>query len=204
MFTTPKKTNRTANEEMIGLHIGLWLALVAAVAFLLMNDTVFASPVNEVSTFATDTQDTSLIDNNSQIELISDVAETVNNGKPTMLLFAPIHHNEMRHVWDAAWLAQDLEEKYAGHLDMIVVPVQSRLIGDTNSVPATPKIYWDVEMVEQYATWLPEFTLTDAGWGLEATAATMINEAGQVLYIGDTASVEALIDESWEKIAVVK
>lgn len=203
MFTASNKTNRTANENMMGLHTGVWGVLIIAVA-LLLNDTVLPSSVDEVPTTISIARDVPSSAVDMQADLTTNIAETIKNGKPTMLLFAPVHHNDMRHVWDAAWLAQALEAKYQGDVDVLVVPVRSRLIGDINSLPATPEIYWDFELVEQYATWLPEFTLTDAGWGLEATTATLINDAGQVLYIGDTASVDALIDETWEKIAVVK
>ena len=65
------------------------------------------------------------------------------------------------------------------------MPVYAVPTAENQAEPAFPLLGWDVYAVEPYANWLPDFSETIYGWGLEAPATVLVNPAGDVLYRGD-------------------
>lgn len=210
MLTITNKQNRD-HRDMVGLSIGLLLVSIMAIPFVTDN-APFTTQVEVVTTLSTTQTETNI----ARIKAVSspagsvtvtpaeDVAATINNGKPTLFLFTPIDDGQARIVWETAELAQELQAQVQDEMNVITVPVQSMFIIDNAGSYIAPKIYWDVELEEPYVNWLPDFTLTDAGWGLDATTAVMVSAVGQVMYRGDVAAVVDLIDEQGQQFAVIQ
>lgn len=209
MLVISKRQNRTP-IVLISLSIGLLIIIIVALQ-VERDDTGLSTQAVKVSTLSiTQHNETTFSKNaprsnqNDNVKHANDVVSTVNNGRPTLLIFTPIDDNQSLIIWEASQLAQDLRVQYQNEINVINVPIQNRYIIDNANSHIAPKLYWDVELVQPYINWLPEFTLTETGWGLETTTATLIANTGQILYTGDIASIEALISKQWKSLAAVQ
>ena len=112
-------------------------------------------------------------------------SEILGDDRPTLILFYPVEVCQRRYCLtpeavEARLIANDLTAVNLVNVPVYAVPVESGRIR-----PVLPLLGWDVYAVEPYLNWLPPFSETVYGRGLETPVVALIAPDGAVLYRGD-------------------
>ena len=112
-------------------------------------------------------------------------SEALSNGRPSLVLFYPVEVCQRRHCLTTEAIRARLAPGHTQALNLVSVPVYAVPLAVDRTGPTLPLLDWDVYAVEPYIDWLPAFSETVYGWGLEGPVVVLVSMEGDVLYRGD-------------------
>jgi hypothetical protein len=134
--------------------------------------------------------------------LTTSASEVLNNSRPSLLLFYPVEVCRRRYCLTPEIVTARLQAHALDAVNVVSVPVYAVSMNEDQTRPYMPIVDWDVYAVEPYSAWLPEFSETVYGWGLEAPVVTLVAKDGTVLYRGDEYFNPADLEQDGWQIAL--
>ena len=110
---------------------------------------------------------------------IVSLAQALHDDLPIVIVFVPVEQCIIQYCVTADLVAQRLEGQ---EINVVEAPVYAVPMQDGIGRPIYPMIGWAVYLVEPFVNWLPEFSEGDFGYGLNATAAVMIDVNGDLVF----------------------
>lgn len=102
-------------------------------------------------------------------------AQAVGSDNPTVLYFYPFEMCQIRYCRQPADVAAQFSEHYGDNLNFVAVTTYAAKSGDVTFGN------WDLYLVPPYDQWVPEFSETPFGRGLQSPVAVLVDGQGRRL-----------------------
>ncbi|MCP4289580.1 MAG: hypothetical protein GY792_35020 [Gammaproteobacteria bacterium] len=186
--TTQFRIAALFSTAFIGLTVLLCTGLM-----LMADQPAQASPAEQMPPQINETRTT---------EHTMSASEVLGQDLPTLILFYPVEVCQRRYC-----LTPELVEARLGAIDLqtvnlMSVPVYAVSMEASQVEPELPLLGWDVYAVEPYRNWLPAFSQTVYGWGLEAPVVVLVDSDGTVLYRGEEYFAPEELEPYVERLAL--